>query len=997
MKKLLLASMALGSFSVFAQIEYPGTATTIGSSALVYDYSVSNCNQIDIPDAPARAFRDAAGKINLLASHYTSWRMTGSTFSSLTKDCSPVMTSHQSTNPADFNDNEWIVSTYTSDGKNIHALIHDEYVPCGNWNNCWYNAITYASSSDSGKTYTHATAPNHLVAASPYKSPYPTTHSPFGIFGGSNIIKKGGYYYKMVQLEAHLLQSWGAGLMRTNNLSDPTSWRGWDGKGFNVQFVNPYTATGYNAADKVLAPLSRDNIGKMCASVTYNTYLGKYVVVDYTTGTYNGVSTTGFFYSTSDDLINWSKAQYIPITVQSTWAAGGCNYPSLIDPTDTTRNFEQTGQTPYLYYTKWNSGTYDRDLLRIQIQFNKTTVSALVVNSTGDQEDATPGDGVCKIVGSSSCTLRAALQESNARPTYSGYDTIVLPINFGISGSGVKTISPASYLTEIFYPVDINGYTQTGASANSNNFSQGLNTVITVLLNAGGTGGAPALQFHSARNKVRGLAIKDADIFFTYQSGYSKGEGKNSVEGCFVGIAPDGVTAYGAGGITIDHTGGITIGGTSNAARNLIVGGVVMVKADSNTVIGNYIGTTKTGAAAGGGPAYGVDVQDSSVYNTIGGSSAAERNLISGGPSVGISIAGKRAHHNSVKGNYIGVAVNGTSALGNGRAGIILADSTHDNTLTSNVISANSTDEAGIWMDNVYSNSIQSNFIGTDAGMTASIGNGVSGNPCEGIVMVGASHDNTIGGWNASEGNVIANNKSHGVILQQGVGKGNALLSNLIYNNDEMGIDIGWDDAPNANDNLDADSGPNDNQNFPQLNGAYASANDIIISGSLNSKPNATYKLQYFYNAACDASGNGEGQALIGTETVTTNGSGNAGFFKSFNVSVSVGAYVSALASDANNSTSEFSTCQIVDVATGIKQLNTNRVTVYPTLATENVLLIADKEYTYVLYDQQGKMVLQGSAKTEKININVSALSQGIYFLKLQGDNWVDQQKIIKE
>ncbi|MFM7023535.1 MAG: hypothetical protein ACKOXB_11225 [Flavobacteriales bacterium] len=87
MKKLLLAIATSASFSLNAQIEYPGTVTLLGSATTVFDYSASNCNTIDIPDAPARAFRDASGKINLIATHYTNWRMTGSDFTSLTKDC----------------------------------------------------------------------------------------------------------------------------------------------------------------------------------------------------------------------------------------------------------------------------------------------------------------------------------------------------------------------------------------------------------------------------------------------------------------------------------------------------------------------------------------------------------------------------------------------------------------------------------------------------------------------------------------------------------------------------------------------------------------------------------------------------------------------------------------------------------------------------------------------------------------------------------------------
>ena len=93
MKHFLFASFSLITTSFFAQIEYPGTASTVGSAAVVFDYSVSNCNQLDIPDAPARAYKDASGKIQLIASHYVSWRMRGNDFSSLTKDCNSIMTS----------------------------------------------------------------------------------------------------------------------------------------------------------------------------------------------------------------------------------------------------------------------------------------------------------------------------------------------------------------------------------------------------------------------------------------------------------------------------------------------------------------------------------------------------------------------------------------------------------------------------------------------------------------------------------------------------------------------------------------------------------------------------------------------------------------------------------------------------------------------------------------------------------------------------------------
>ena len=101
-KGFLLAISLLISFTFFSQIIYPGTPT-VGSVEMVFDYSVSKCNTIDIPDAPTRVFRDASGNLNLMASHYTSWRMTGANFTSLTKDCASVMTSDLDSDPSKFN------------------------------------------------------------------------------------------------------------------------------------------------------------------------------------------------------------------------------------------------------------------------------------------------------------------------------------------------------------------------------------------------------------------------------------------------------------------------------------------------------------------------------------------------------------------------------------------------------------------------------------------------------------------------------------------------------------------------------------------------------------------------------------------------------------------------------------------------------------------------------------------------------------------------------
>jgi hypothetical protein len=59
--------------------------------------------------------------------------------------------------------------------------------------------------------------------------------------------------------------------------------------------------------------------------------------------------------------------------VRLPWRANGQQttylYPTLIDHDSDSRNFETTGETAYLYYTRLNfgSGNLDRDLLRVPV------------------------------------------------------------------------------------------------------------------------------------------------------------------------------------------------------------------------------------------------------------------------------------------------------------------------------------------------------------------------------------------------------------------------------------------------------------------------------------------------------------------------------------------------------------------------------------------------------------------------------------------------------
>jgi hypothetical protein len=143
---------------------------------------------------------------------------------------------------------------------------------------------------------------------------------------------------------------------------------------------SPYRVDAASPADGVCKPLSATNIGGMHESLTYNTYLGKYVLVGMSSDRVPARGEVfGIYYSVSDDLIGWTKRKLVH-EVEAPWSfkCGDRNpilYPSLLDPASDSRNFETTGRRPYLYFTRFHysncTQTPNRDLVRVQVEFSK--------------------------------------------------------------------------------------------------------------------------------------------------------------------------------------------------------------------------------------------------------------------------------------------------------------------------------------------------------------------------------------------------------------------------------------------------------------------------------------------------------------------------------------------------------------------------------------------------------------------------------------------------
>ena len=513
--------------------------------------------------------------------------------------------------------------------------------------------------------------------------------------------------------------------------------------------------------------------------------------------------------------------------------------------------------------------------------------ATFTVNSTEDGGDSNPNDQRCDM-GNGQCTLRAAIEESNALKT-------ACTINFNIGNGGLQTIPIRSALPPLNVATTIDGTTQPGFSGRP-----------LIQLNPTNVGIPNGLTLQASNCVIRGLAINN---FFG--SGILVLSDSNFIEGNFLGVSSDGLSTSRNTRHGIELTAGTAnrIGGTVAAASNVISGnlgvGVFMLRAAvKNLVQGNLIGLNATGTVGLPNGQGGLRIE--SDGNILGGTVTGARNIISGNNGFGVSLGGNGVG-STVQGNYIGTDITGTARISNvSGVGIGDIDASRQNSIliggtaagAGNVISGNTRD--GIALIRTSNNRIEGNLIGIDVSGTGNTLNGLDG------VAISQSSDNVIGGTATGAGNVIAFNKLNGVSVVAG-GTGNQILANSVFSNGGIGIDLNGDGVT-LNDGGDADTGANNLQNFPVLNSAFSTGNSLNIQGRLDSASGAI-TLSFYRNDNCDVSGYGQGANFIGSSTMMTTGNGATLFSATFQIAVPVGAVITATATDQAGNTSEFSKC----------------------------------------------------------------------------------------
>lgn len=185
----------------------------------------------------------------------------------------------------------------------------------------------------------------------------------------------------------------------------------------------------------------------------------------------------------------------------------------------------------------------------------------------------------------------------------------------------------------------------------------------------------------------------------------------------------------------------------------------------------------------------------------------------------------------------------------------------------------------------VLDGSKQATFNSTTAAPVVELnGKGGAGN---GLTLVAGSTGSQIRSL------AITRFSGDGVNVQGGT-TDNAILGNSIHDNGRLGINlVGSADAASgvtANDANDADSGPNDLLNYPDVQATSFGANGskIITHDFTLDVPAGDYRLEFFKSASKDPSGNGEGETFLGGKDFSHPGTGALNFKGSFNANQAV-------------------------------------------------------------------------------------------------------------
>jgi hypothetical protein len=396
-----------------------------------------------------------------------------------------------------------------------------------------------------------------------------------------------------------------------------------------------------------------------------------------------------------------------------------------------------------------------------------------------------------------------------------------------------------------------------------------------------------------------------------------------------IGFDSTNVTVTGSNGLVQGNTGSMNItlfDGSGSLIEGNTGGTIKIDRSNENVVVGNTIDRVRVLGLGAGQPV---------TNNRIGGPAPTDRNFITGygnwnseGLPGGTTVQLFASARTVVENNWIGTTPDGM-AQGNlaSVVGIGFEGENHDTTIRNNRIAGilghgQGPHHAGQlfgWAILVGGDgsgiTIAGNTIGLDANDDPVLGS-VWGIDVGNVITNPANiSDIRIGGTAAGEGNVVAGHVLNGITVGHDVPQVR-ISGTTTYANGWLGIDLiptGYGYGVTPNDPFDADTGGNGLQNFPEIDSASRQGGTVHISGSLHSSPLDDFSIEFFASPACHESGSGEGQAFLGSVSVSTDAGGDAAFDVVVPGTVPDGGVVTSTATrEPIGATSEFSACVTV-------------------------------------------------------------------------------------
>jgi hypothetical protein len=464
------------------------------------------------------------------------------------------------------------------------------------------------------------------------------------------------------------------------------------------------------------------------------------------------------------------------------------------------------------------------------------SATGYVVNSNADLGDKDLTVPACATT-ENTCTLRAAIQQSNANP---GADQITFSI-----GSGAQKIAPTFPLPAIGEPIVLDATTQGGFAG-------------IPLIELSGEN-LPADSFdglvlRGGSSSVKGFVINRWRVGLALENG-----NLNAVTGNWIGTTADGLDGAGntRSGIYVLHSDDNLIGGTTPGDKNVVsgngnidaitddgdVGIEIFGSSDDNVVVGNFVGVDATGTNRIQNAEGGIFVGPCTCGGTpsgvsIGNGTEDGQNVIAGNRKDGVYVL--NTPNAQIRGNVIGLGVTGQAVGPDGSSlfqedGITIEaapDATIGGSLAGqrNVISNSEKDGIEILGPNADRAQVYGNYLGTTLNGESfrDAGGNHTGNRRFGVIALGRT-DNTpvgpqqaqIGGSAPGQGNVISGNAfGVGLAIES---SGSKVQGNLIGTDKD-----GTDDLGNVNQGISVELSPNND-----IGGTAAGEGNVVSANAV--------------------------------------------------------------------------------------------------------------------------------------------------------------------